>query len=165
MGCGDDHRYDEPACLYQEMPFAPFALWGPSKPTPSPCVAVLLLWLAVQQADGSGRRPWLCRSHWRMVSMTCPHTTAYHHCLPPVGTIAIDRAGSAAMRGHHAPLAPDFVDVEHATEDAADVHGLLGRMGAGPAGVEGEPIAQRSHLWDSDTQCSWSTLLTSIVDR
>ena len=92
-----------------------------------------------------------------------PHTTTCHHCLPPVATIAIDRAGSAAMRGHHAPLAPDFVDVEHAIEDAVEVHGLLGRMGAGPAGVEGEPIAQRSHLWDSDLRCSSSLLLPWVV--
>jgi hypothetical protein len=46
----------------------------PSKPMSLSWVAALLRWLSAQQADGSGRRPWLWRAHWRRVSMTRPHT-------------------------------------------------------------------------------------------
>ena len=52
------------------------------------------------------------------------HDAPPHPRLPPAAKIAIDCVGIADICGHHAPLAPDFVDVEIAIEDATEVYGL-----------------------------------------
>jgi hypothetical protein len=54
----------------------PLTFLFPSQPTSWTCVTVLLHGLSAQLADGTGSRPWRCRSHWRGVSMMHPYTPA-----------------------------------------------------------------------------------------
>src|SRR5262245_47867768 len=111
------------------MPFAPFDFFVPIKAN----ILVLgrgLDALAIGTACG--------RFGQTALALPFPPAQRVHQLrpeplTPPAPEIAIDGVPIAQVGGHHAPLAPGFVDVENTINDASECQGL-------PSWTAGTPL-------------------------
>src|SRR5215471_4806912 len=141
IGCCDDDRHDQPQGIDQDMPFASFDFLVPIKADVLPLCRRLDA-LTISTARGGFGPPAL--------ALAFPLAQRVHHASPdtrlsPASEVAIDRVRIPDIRREHAPLAPRFVDVENAVDDAAEVHRLppwatRAPLGWGQHKLEGLPL-------------------------
>ena len=146
-GC-HHHCDDPPQRIHQDMPFAPFDFLVPIKADILP-LRRRLNTLAVGTARG--------RFGQATLALAFPLPQGVHHTspdtrLPPAAKVAINRVRIANIRGEHAPLAPRFVDVENAVDDAAEFQGLPPRSTGTPLVFGQQELEQTSpaipiHIW------------------